>query len=75
MKTNTTVVGMNFIGWLTILFVGLKLTGYIEWSWWWVFSPMWLPPVVVLVTSFLLWLIAKFLLFCIEAYENKYENK
>lgn len=25
---------------LTVLFVGLKLTGYILWSWWWVVSPI-----------------------------------
>lgn len=25
---------------LTVLFVGLKLTGHIAWSWWWVISPI-----------------------------------
>lgn len=30
---------------LTILFVLLKLTGIITWSWWWVLSPLWLPIV------------------------------
>jgi len=28
---------------LLILFVGLKLTGQIGWSWWWVLSPIWVP--------------------------------
>ena len=28
---------------LTTLFVGLKLTGNIDWSWWWVLSPVWVP--------------------------------
>jgi len=32
--------GIGFCGLLTVLFVGLKLTGYIDWSWWWVFSPL-----------------------------------
>jgi len=27
---------------LTLLFVALKLTGHIDWSWWWVLSPVWL---------------------------------
>ena len=27
---------------LCVLFVGLKLTGYIAWSWWWVTSPIWI---------------------------------
>ena len=26
---------------LAVLFVGLKLTGYIDWSWWWGTSPLW----------------------------------
>lgn len=38
---------MGFISWLTLLFIGLKLTGYIAWSWWWVLSPLWLPLVLV----------------------------
>lgn len=27
---------------LTIVFVVLKLTGLIHWSWWWVLSPLWI---------------------------------
>jgi len=34
-------VGPNFLGLLTIVFITLKLTGYINWSWWWVLAPMW----------------------------------
>lgn len=41
-------IGPGFTGLLTILFIGLKLTGYISWSWWWVLSPLWLPIVIVL---------------------------
>ena len=26
---------------LFVLFLGLKLTGHIDWSWWWVFAPLW----------------------------------
>ena len=33
--------GMGLVGWLTLLFIGLKLTGHIEWSWLWVLSPIW----------------------------------
>ena len=28
---------------LTIVFVVLKLTNHITWSWWWVVSPIWIP--------------------------------
>lgn len=27
---------------LTVLFIGLKLTNYITWSWVWVLSPFWI---------------------------------
>jgi hypothetical protein len=36
-------VGPGFCGLLTILFIGLKLTNNIDWSWLWVLSPIWLP--------------------------------
>ena len=33
--------GLGFLGGLTLLFIGLKLTGFIDWSWWWVLAPLW----------------------------------
>jgi len=41
--------GISFGGMLTILFIGLKLTNYITWSWWWVLSPLWIPLAIALV--------------------------
>ena len=35
--------GIGFCGLLTVLFVGLKLTAYIAWSWLWVLAPLWIP--------------------------------
>ena len=29
-------------GFLLVLFIALKLTGHINWSWWWVMSPLWI---------------------------------
>jgi hypothetical protein len=40
--------GMGFSGWLTILFIGLKLTGFITWPWVWVLSPLWISLLIVL---------------------------
>ncbi|HWQ56327.1 MAG TPA: hypothetical protein VN442_21750 [Bryobacteraceae bacterium] len=40
--------GIGFSGLLTVLFIGLKLTGYINWSWWWVLAPLWIPLAIVL---------------------------
>ena len=34
---------------LTVLFIGLKLTNHIDWSWWWVLSPLWIPIILILV--------------------------
>lgn len=51
MSTNngTSGGGIGFCGMLAILFIGLKLTHYIDWSWWWVLSPIWIPLSIVLV--------------------------
>jgi hypothetical protein len=44
--------GIGFCGLLTIVFIVLKLTKFINWSWGWVLSPMWIPLAVwVLVTG------------------------
>ena len=48
-KNNTSSsAGISFTGLLTILFIGLKLTNYIDWSWWWVLSPLWVPICLLL---------------------------
>jgi len=46
---------MNFSTLLTLIFIVLKLTGYIDWSWWLVMMPMivvsvtWLCVALVLI--------------------------
>ena len=37
---------MGFAGWLTLAFIVLKLTHYIDWSWIWVLSPM---PIILII--------------------------
>lgn len=44
----------NFGSLLSVLFIGLKLTEHITWSWIWVLSPIWIG----------------FLVFCIEEYKK-----
>lgn len=39
--------GISFTGALTILFIGLKLGHVINWSWWWVLSPIWISALFV----------------------------
>jgi len=49
MSNNTsTSGGIGFPGLLTVLFIGLKLTGYISWSWWWVLSPLWISALLAI---------------------------
>jgi hypothetical protein len=38
-KSSSNSGGIGFVGLLTIVFITLKLTHYIDWSWWWVLSP------------------------------------
>lgn len=35
--------GISFLGALTIVFVVLKLIGVVDWSWWGVLAPLWIP--------------------------------
>ena len=35
--------GIGLPGVLFLVFLVLKLTGNIDWSWWWVTSPLWIP--------------------------------
>ena len=50
MSNNTKNVSVNFplFGILGLIFITLKLTGHIAWSWLWVLSPFWLPIAVIL---------------------------
>lgn len=53
----TTSGGIGFIGLLTIAFIILKLCNVIDWSWWWVLSPIWITVALVLtivLTCFLI---------------------
>ena len=52
--------GIGFPGLLAIVFITLKLTGVIAWSWWWVLSPLWIP--FVLIFGFLLLFLGVYLI-------------
>jgi hypothetical protein len=36
---------------LALIFITLKLTGVIAWSWLWVLAPIWIPLVLVLIIA------------------------
>ena len=51
--------GVSFLGLLTLLFIGLKLTGYITWSWIWVLAPLWVSiSITLLLLSAVILLVA-----------------
>lgn len=56
-ESTSTTGGIGFLGVLTIAFIVLKLCHVIEWSWWWVLSPIWIPLSILV----LIWIV--FLIF------------
>lgn len=54
--------GIGFCGLLAIVFIVLRIIGVIDWSWWWVLAPIWIPTAIaifVLACMFIAWLIVK----------------
>ena len=77
MASKSSSSGISLTGVLFVLFLVLKLTGNIDWSWWWVTSPLWIP--VVLAFSFLIILMFSVILlmvfgFSTDDIKNKFEK-
>jgi hypothetical protein len=54
-KTTSNGLGIGMI--LFLIFMTLKLTGHITWSWWWVTAPLWIPisaAVLIMGIAFLI---------------------
>lgn len=51
MKEKNSSHGLGFVSALTIAFVVLKLCDEINWSWWWVLSPLWISFSVILLIA------------------------
>ena len=58
-QTTNNSGGIGLLGMLGVLFVGLKLTGFIGWSWWWVTAPFWGGFGLVIVILILVAALAK----------------
>ena len=50
--------GLSVINLVTLVFVALKLTGQIDWSWWWVLSPQWISLGFAIVAILVIWVAA-----------------
>lgn len=48
-KSTVTVGGTSFLNLLFLVFLVLKLTNVITWSWWWVTAPLWIPVALAVV--------------------------
>lgn len=55
-KASSSGLGLGSV--LFIVFLVLKLTGNIDWSWWWVTSPLWIPLTLGVVIMGIVGLIA-----------------
>lgn len=62
MENNKTTVsgGVGVFGLLGVAFVILKLCKVINWSWWWVTAPFWIPVGVAVLLIVLVGIIAAF---------------
>ena len=47
--------GIGFFGLLQLAFIVLKLIKVIDWSWFWVLTPIWVGVIIFVI--FLIWLI------------------
>lgn len=53
MKININKNPITFIDGLTLLFIGLKLTNNIDWSWIWILSPEWIVLIGMIIIIYL----------------------
>lgn len=58
-ETSSSGLGLGTI--IFIVFLVLKLTGYITWGWFWVIAPLWMIPLAQIILAFSLLAIAAFL--------------
>jgi len=53
-------VSLGFLDVLTLIFITLKLTDVINWSWWAVLSPIWIQLVLIIITVIILLILKYF---------------
>jgi hypothetical protein len=58
-----TTVNSSILTILFVVFLVLKLTGNIDWSWWWVTSPLWLPLVLTFLILSIIFVASIIILF------------
>lgn len=58
-NSNTTSGGVGLCTLVFIVFLVLKLTNVIDWSWWWITAPLWIPTAILIVVLILIGIICK----------------
>jgi hypothetical protein len=48
-NNNTSSGGVGFFGLMFLILMTLKLTNYIDWSWWWITAPLWGGFVIIII--------------------------
>ena len=56
-SSSTSAGGIGFCGLLAVAFIVLKLCNVIQWSWWWVLAPLWIPAAIIIALLIVLVLI------------------
>ena len=56
-KSFISVGGTSFCNLLFLTFLVLKLTNVINWSWWWVTAPLWMPFGIVCIVLLLVFVV------------------
>lgn len=57
MSENNSSSPMAFTSVLALIFITLKLTNYISWSWWWVLAPIYVPILITIIAIAILFLV------------------
>ena len=47
--------GLGFATVLFLIFMVLKLTDLIDWSWWWITAPLWIPFGILSMVGLIIW--------------------
>jgi len=65
---------INFLSGVCLIFIFLKLAGVINWSWWWILSPLWLPIAIfigVVCIGCIILLISFIIMVGLESYQDR----
>ena len=57
-KSRKSYMNSIFVELITVAFVVLRLLNIIDWSWWWVLSPLWIPCGLAILALIIIWVVS-----------------